>query len=173
MTNTARKPLNKRPVNNSKKNGRALSPVNQQPAPVNKIGRPVGSKNRVTNFMRELMMMTADEVGDVTPARNSDGSLQIDEDGKIVYLHPPGEGGVMGYLKSVAREYPRTFVQGLFRMIPHQMKMEADNEAPAEQRLQSEDDIIQFLRKQGRPEATARIVAKKMVEAARELGEMD
>jgi hypothetical protein len=62
-----------------------------------------GKPNRMTRVLKEAMILAAERVGE-------NGS---------------GNGGLVGYLESQAREYPRTYLQVLAKLLPLDMQITA------------------------------------------------
>jgi hypothetical protein len=62
-----------------------------------------GKPNRMTRVLKEAMIMAAERIG---------------ENGR-------GRGGLVGYLQAQAREYPRTYLQVLAKLLPLDMQITA------------------------------------------------
>jgi hypothetical protein len=115
--------------------GRHVFSKEHQP-PKSKVGRPKGSRNKLTKTIAELLLLAADEVGDsITPG----------EDGK---------GGVLGYFKVSAVTERRAFLAMIGRGLPvhinanvtHKPVMTLD-EAVAEMKARGlPPQLIEYLR---------------------------
>src|SRR6266404_1843607 len=69
-------------------------------------GRPKGSRNVLTRVISDAILVAAEQVG---------------EDGK-------GKGGLVGYLKRVAKKDPKAFCSLLGRVLPLQVQVESKTE---------------------------------------------
>jgi hypothetical protein len=88
-------------------------------------GRPKGSRNALTRAISDAIIVAAEQVG---------------EDGK-------GKGGLVGYLKRVAKKDHRAFCPLLGRALPLQVKVENRTEV----RYKSADEVRAELEARGIP----------------------
>jgi hypothetical protein len=100
----------------------------------NKGGRPKGSRNKITQTFRDLMMQAAHEVGDSR------------EEGV------DGQGGILGYLKKAAVREEKTFLLMMGRILPLKLSAEVKQvketmtieEAVADLKALGMDEMLAF-----------------------------
>lgn len=99
------------------------------PPPERGPGRPVGSRNRTTRILKEAVLLAAEQVG---------------ENGR-------GRGGLVGYLRKIARTEPRAFCALLQRVLPMQVTAKIDIDSALRERYHSVQEAQRALRELGVP----------------------
>lgn len=86
-----------------------------------KAGRRQGSLNKTTGLLKEAVLLAAELEGDVSLQEfETSAQLHRESDKEAVK-----RGGLVGYLRYVAREYPQSFVTLLNRVLPLQVRVDA------------------------------------------------
>ena len=88
-------------------------------------GRRRGSINKTTGLLKEAILLAAELEGDV--------SLQDAKNSALLYRESDKEaakkrGGLLGYLRYIARVHPQSFVGLLNRVLPMQVRVDARSE---------------------------------------------
>jgi len=86
-------------------------------------GRPKGVANKITNTFRDLLLQTANEVGN---------SEEIGKD---------GQGGVLGYLKVAAIKERKTFLLMMARILPLKISAEIKQ---AKEKISLEEAVVEL-----------------------------
>jgi len=87
-------------------------------------GRCGGSPNRTTGLLKEAVLLAAELEGDVT----------LQEFKTAAQLHRESDhqaakrGGLVGYLRYLAREHPQSYVSLLNRVLPLQVRVDTRSE---------------------------------------------
>src|SRR5262245_59202852 len=97
-------------LNRSKRNGKGGIPP-----PKKGMGRPVGSQSRYTRALKEAVLLAAEQVGE----------------------NDRGRGGLVGYLRKIARTEPRAFAALLGRVLPLQVSAKLDIDVALRERYPS------------------------------------
>lgn len=84
-------------------------------------GRRAGSQNKTTGILKEAVLLAAELEGDVS-LQEFKTSAQLHREGD---KEAAKRGGLVGYLRYIAREYPQSFVTLLNRMLPLQVRVDA------------------------------------------------
>jgi hypothetical protein len=88
-------------------------------------GRRRGSINKTTGLLKEAILLAAELEGDI--------SLQDAKNSALLYRESDKEaakkrGGLLGYLRYIARVHPQSFVGLLNRVLPMQVRVDARSE---------------------------------------------
>jgi len=111
-------------LNRSKRNGKG-----DIPPPKKGMGRPVGSQSRYTRALKEAVLLAAEQVGE----------------------NDRGRGGLVGYLRKIARTEPRAFAALLGRVLPLQVSAKLDIDVALRERYPSVQEAQRALRELGVP----------------------
>jgi hypothetical protein len=90
-----------------------------------KAGRRGGSPNRTTGLLKEAVLLAAELEGDIA-LQEFKNAAQLHREGD---LEAAKRGGLVGYLRYVARHYPPSFVTLLSRVLPLQVRVDARTES--------------------------------------------
>jgi hypothetical protein len=99
------------------------------PPPERGPGRPVGSQNRTTRILKEAVLLAAEQTG---------------EDNR-------GKGGLVGYLRRIARTEPKAFCALLQRILPMQVTAKFDIDSALREPYSSVSEAREKLRALGVP----------------------
>lgn len=103
-------------------------------------GRPLGVPNKLSAILKDAILLAAGEVG-------SDGR---------------GAGGIIGYLKRVARQEPKSFVTLLGRVLPYTVTMKLpEGEVP----VRTREEVLAELQRRGLPIAQIYATTPEMLAA--------
>lgn len=94
-----------------------------------KGGRVKGQPNKITRQLKDAIIMAAEQCG---------------EDGK-------GKDQLVGYLKRLARNYPKTFAALLGRVLPMQITGKIEGEATLHVKYKSVEEVKAELKERGLP----------------------
>ena len=86
-----------------------------------KAGRRRGSQNRTTGILKEAVLLAAELEGDVSLQQFTTTTALHRESDEAAAKR----GGLVGYLRYVAREHPPSFVTLLNRVLPLQVRVDA------------------------------------------------
>jgi hypothetical protein len=90
-----------------------------------RAGRRQGSPNRTTGLLKEAVLLAAELEGDVS-LQEFKTAAQLHREGD---LEAAKRGGLVGYLRYVARYHPPSFVTLLGRVLPLQVRVDARTES--------------------------------------------
>lgn len=120
-------------------------------------GRRRGSINKTTGILKEAVLLAAEREGDVSlQGRKTSAQLHRESDSET-----QKRGGLVGYLRYVAREHPQSFVTLLNRVLPLQVQVDARSQTV----IRTVSEIRQEMARRGIP---LEAVAPLLIEQARQ-----
>ena len=122
--------------------------------PIN-AGRRSGSANKTTTLLKEAVLLAADLEGDVSLQRLKGTALHGESEEEAAK-----RGGLIGYLRFLARKYPQAFATLLGKVLPLQVRVEARTETV----YRTVSEIREELERRGIP---LEAVAPLLIEADR------
>jgi hypothetical protein len=102
-------------------------------------GRKKGIPNRTTAMIKACLEGSAQALGRLEPVygtyvwkgtgkkRERKFVISSRPIGPMIGHRSTGEGGMQGYLESMGVLYPRDYLQGLLKLLPHQIKASVDH----------------------------------------------
>lgn len=126
-------------------NGKGLKP-NAKGAP-RRGGRLPGQPNKMTRLLKDAIILAGAEVGDVEMYLRS---LLDPTDEAYVESTPEERGQLVGYLKWLAINEPKSYTGLLGRLVPQQVSLTADDDKPAE-KFTTQEAVAAELIKRGLP----------------------
>lgn len=99
-------------------------------------GRKKGVPNKVGKLLKDAIILAAEEMGDMEVGYRYN---------KKTHIWKKGKGGLLGYLKWMARNEPRSFATLLSRVIPLHMVAEHDHN----HRFESQEELLERLHQLG------------------------
>lgn len=109
-------------------------------------GRVRGQPNKFNQHLKDLIVLAADEVGDVTMYLQNGTE---DEEGKIIKNTVEDRGGALGYLKWLAVHEPKSYAAMLARMIPQDVMV--GPQGPSEEVYETREELEAELKRRGLP----------------------
>lgn len=111
-----------------------------------KRGRRKGSPNKMNVYVRQMVLLAAESVGEVQV------EVEFDNEGKKIATHVKnGPGGVLGYFKFLAKHYPQTYGSLLRKMMPPPIPEPAGAGEDESVVDMSRDQLVSALEQRGIP----------------------
>jgi hypothetical protein len=124
-----------------------------------KAGRRPGSVNRTTGLLKEAILLAAELEGDVSLQRLKKTAVYGESEEEAAK-----RGGLVGYLRFVARKHPQAFTTLLGKVLPLQVRVEARTETI----YRTVSEVREELERRGIP---LEAVAPLLIESQTELEE--
>jgi hypothetical protein len=117
--------------------------------PIN-AGRRAGSANKTTSLLKEAVLLAAELEGDISLQHLKKTALYAESEEEAAK-----RGGLVGYLRFLARKHPQAFTTLLGKVLPLQVRVEARTETIC----RTVNEVRQELERRGIPlEAVAALL---------------